>query len=649
MRKINKTWLASILTILAIITFGISVYPKVIINNVQQMEKADDIYGGECKSCSCPPMAEVNLPIPTYLEEYILRGIAGGPSGSKRGTEFIRSEDCPSGASRERVHCSTGGSVCGRHYSCPCLYTVYCESEQPRHFTDTDGKIWIPIWGTWRLKHGAGTSCYDHNGNRISGPAYDRPHSWTEVDYCIVESVIADYIKVFPDPAYVLVEKELQFVVKRYGFGENGVRDGDPDPETYAPAGDDTGPIDIEATWATTAPENVGAIGEETGLFQAGEVVGEGKVKASYTISETEELTDEVDVFVLNPEIEEILSDQFENVKANYLPDGSGSEEYGYILMGARSDGKGYVKAKIKGIPDNAFVREKVLVRLDRNGTPEGEGTLNGDNIASMWIDSIHSDDYTVVAGLDDDGDGKLDEDEICATTDYKLKITSPLRYTKDFVHLYALATLGRLRGLHTASTFLGDCFLHDRKPLMGNFSTVNIDIPVNELYHNIGVVFTTSGTGKARKYLFGPTGYLPRKIIRSKDLARWIRVEFTRYRREVQNHKWEPKEKFHTFTWDLPSSGTAFGVDRDLGMAFGDVILKGKMDAKVRRKGLKLVRLDAEGEVQDIYQWDYEEGGDDVRAARVQSGYNTPGKGGHIFKTRVSFSGRVSISYSFK
>ncbi|MBA7492701.1 hypothetical protein ES702_03251 [subsurface metagenome] len=117
-----------------------------------------------------------------------------------------------------------------------------------------------------------------------------------------VEYEELDYIKVFPDPAYVLVEKELQFVVKGYGFGENGVRDGDPDPEVYEPAGDDTGPVDIEATWTTSVPENVGAIDEKTGLFKAGKEVGQGKAKATY-IQDEDELSDEVDVAVLEEDL----------------------------------------------------------------------------------------------------------------------------------------------------------------------------------------------------------------------------------------------------------------------------------------------------------------------------------------------------------
>jgi len=133
-----------------------------------------------------PGMAAENLPIPSYLVGFIIQGRAGGPAGSGRETEFIRRGNCPSDAQRRTVHCNTWGSVRSRHRSCPRIYPVYGEGETPRHFTDTDGNIWIPIWGTWRLKSGSGVAYYDHNGNRISGPAYRYPHYWTEIDYCIV-------------------------------------------------------------------------------------------------------------------------------------------------------------------------------------------------------------------------------------------------------------------------------------------------------------------------------------------------------------------------------------------------------------------------------------------------------------------------------
>lgn len=81
--------------------------------------------------------------------------------------------------------------------------------------------------------------------------------------------------------------------------------------------------------------------------------------------------------------------------------------------------------------------------------------------------------------------------------------------------------------------------------------------------------------------------------------------------------------------------------------MAFGRAELDLKVEAKVRRKDLKLMRLRVIGEVMDFYQWDY---GQDSQPAVVQAGYNTLGSSGHIFKVRVSLDGVVpGIHYSFK
>ncbi len=128
-----------------------------------------------------PGMAAENLPIPSYLEGLIIVGKTGG--GGK--TEFIKEEDCPFNARRDTIHCKTMGSLSSRCKSCPWIYPV--EDEQPRHFTDTDENIWIPIWGTWRVKLHNGIMYYDENKHRIGGiTSAVMPHSWTKVDYCVV-------------------------------------------------------------------------------------------------------------------------------------------------------------------------------------------------------------------------------------------------------------------------------------------------------------------------------------------------------------------------------------------------------------------------------------------------------------------------------
>jgi len=135
--------------------------------------------------------------------------------------------------------------------------------------------------------------------NTISGVG---PSGWY-YSLSAVPLIKIDYVKVFPDSAYVCVKGQQQFVVKGYGFGENGIKDGDPDPETYEPAGDDTGPVDIEATWATSVASEVGTINKNTGLFTAGTSPGIGTVTATYTRADGEVLSDDADIAVFGGEI----------------------------------------------------------------------------------------------------------------------------------------------------------------------------------------------------------------------------------------------------------------------------------------------------------------------------------------------------------
>ena len=182
----------------------------------------------------------------------------------------------------------------------------------------------------------------------------------------------------------------------------------------------------------------------------------------------------------------------------------------------------------------------------------------------------------------------------------------------------------------------------------MSEAITINVNISTGEPKHNVGVLFNAAGMGKAREYQFPARSRLSRKVMKSNELAREIRTRLFFHKSDVQNHEWQPNDKFHTFIWDLPWEVT-FGDTLDLGMSLGDTDIVGKMYAKVRRKDLKLVQLKVSGKVKDLYNWDYGIGGYDRRAARVQAGYNTLGNAGHIYKVWVYLKGKVKLRYNFR
>lgn len=272
-RKFNKVWVVGLLTVLAVVVFGINVYPKVVIDNIVEVEK---LYRSDVLEDSFPA--------------------------------YVKSESDP----------EDGWVLLG-------YMTINCEGDHSYFGPLSEGEYKVEAWAGainhWTDEPRAGWTWYpwpyDYlsvNGQRFKiGPwfwtqaeaeAYwkgdyiilDIPQGgyidgyWRDPDYsdnagsctvAIYGREVVDYIKAFPDPAYVLVEKELQFVAKGYGYGENGEKDGDPDPVTYEPAGDDTGPVDVEVSWTTSVPPEVGVIGECCGLFTAGTTAGSGTVTAT--------------------------------------------------------------------------------------------------------------------------------------------------------------------------------------------------------------------------------------------------------------------------------------------------------------------------------------------------------------------------------
>ena len=124
------------------------------------------------------------MPVPVDLADLMMLGV----SSKGLETEFIKEEDCPAGAMRQTLHSEASNPVGSRYHRDPWLYPFRGADETPRHFVDIDGKIWIPIWGTWRQKWAEGVAYHDHNQRMIAGPLPTGGHQWTEVDYCVVRS-----------------------------------------------------------------------------------------------------------------------------------------------------------------------------------------------------------------------------------------------------------------------------------------------------------------------------------------------------------------------------------------------------------------------------------------------------------------------------
>ena len=278
------------------VVVGISVYPKVIIDNIVQIEKAYEIYIDDYPSFPEEPSG------PIYLKGATANGcswtLLGYLTISAMGSHSYFG---PLPAGEYKVVADSGAICYGYNYwtwntgtypiSYVCVYINGNMYSNHMHFFTREATEahWKGEEIVLNLTEGEMI-----DGHFFDAGTYSDNHSTCTV--AIYGRLDIDYIKVFPDPAYICIDEQQQFIAKGYGFGENGIGDGDPDSDTYAPAGDDTGPVDIDAAWATSVAPEVGII-DEDGLFAAGDAPGSGEVTATFECEE-KALTDSADVSV---------------------------------------------------------------------------------------------------------------------------------------------------------------------------------------------------------------------------------------------------------------------------------------------------------------------------------------------------------------
>lgn len=290
MRKIKKTWIASLLSILAVAVFGAVVYSgSVIIDNVVQIE---EMY-------KCP--FDDDIRATSSSSNQIILPTAG----------IVKVKlDAAYTAGRDSLGLSQPESV----LFCYNVHEHIGEIWQVGPYsasTELVFYIFKPYSDPWPGPYYSTDSAHCRVEEIAPGSWKLYFEDWIDMDYndvIVTVTVVpaVDYIKVFPDPAYVCVSGEQQFIAKGYGYGENGERDGGPDPETYAPAGDDTGPESIEVTWVTSVAEEVGTIDEIGGLFTAGTTPGSGTVTAIYEREGDGPLTDSAEITVIGVGISHI-------------------------------------------------------------------------------------------------------------------------------------------------------------------------------------------------------------------------------------------------------------------------------------------------------------------------------------------------------
>jgi len=391
---------------------------------------------------------------------------------------------------------------------------------------------------------------------------------------------------------------------------------------------------------------------EEVGIFHNEDTsVVEIKLCAKVTNIGDGILPSKVDIGLLPVEIEKVWSDQFpnrENVNF-FTKTATSTGERPYILMGERADGTAYVRVKMNPAINVDGIRNKVLVALADSSveprSPVGQSTvIDSNNEVSVTLDNPSADEYVVVAGYDSNGDGTLQGSEIVVETENFIRIVTNLSYEAEKLILEGLSVAPGAGG-----DFL-DAFLDDAS--IQGASLVQIEsLPTNapSLAHNVGLLFGTDSKGDMRKHTFNDGTDVETDVANSDGMQRIIEVNMLPpLVLEVNNHfdanPDDVEEVFNSSFNDI----LAYQLTEDptLFPAFGRVNLSINIAVTVRGSDRKVTQVVLSGVQEDLYDYDYEinEG-----AARVQSGYNTLGDAGRIFRSIVNINEAItSIDYTY-
>ncbi len=362
---------------------------------------------------------------------------------------------------------------------------------------------------------------------------------------------------------------------------------------------------------------------------------------------------------VFDVEIKEIWSDQLDGEKANYHPDGSGSDGgKNYLLIAPRSPyGDLKFKARINVTPDLPEIREKILVRLkDIEGNVEGVCSLSGD-VATV---SVPYDQYigdgmgsTIVAGID----GNNELDILHVYDECSLYVVDRDKYVNSGNALYYISTVTWL-AFPLASDFLLSFITGTQVGKANAYGSS--DVYVNWMYHNVGVPFEGEGLGAkgpVRQNIFHVDNSLTNSILKSNAFRNCLYKVFNDNAGKVQGQG--------VYHWSLESSVIDYADDDDyfgmkLEYAFGKAMLTLPVVSVTVGSDHKIQQVHVLGQQTDRYDFDYNGPGIsigglsfplDMWGATVQAGYPTLNLSGDapVFNSLVQFNHVIEdIDYTF-
>ncbi len=355
-------------------------------------------------------------------------------------------------------------------------------------------------------------------------------------------------------------------------------------------------------------------------------------------------------------EILEVRSNQFAGQSVNRLLGHTGSVKE-YMLMGGDS-----VVVKYRIFPDNAIAKSHVQIVTQCQPCTNGSALPADSNEVVVKVGALST---AVVGdpGVSDWAVGWMrDNDKVFLDTHFPIKWVSFDAYDWSVQVVLAKVGLATFTRLPYAQDLLNTFVNGGPAAALADQalpSSVSADAPW--LDHNVGFV-PAGQSGPVNKYVYGGTSTFSSKVSDHANLRSSVIASLVKHKQEVLAYKWTNGEATHTFpAWfdtiavDFKPPGTdinVWGDAMDVHFAIGKADAWLLMRVEVEAGTLNVVKIQAMGQLDDLYDWDYTY---DPHEARVQAGYDTLGACGHICRTEVvigyvqSYLGSGSAPYSFK
>jgi hypothetical protein len=345
---------------------------------------------------------------------------------------------------------------------------------------------------------------------------------------------------------------------------------------------------------------------------------------------------DQQPVNALKVEIGRVHSDQIPNRECNTLP---GQK---LMYLGTRVDNRGYLQVEAEVLPHQ--LNSLGLVGVRHGTTVLDSGPIQQPKTALDFAAAGSREQYEIVAGVDENIDGQLQDGEVCSA------FSAPALLITQADYETSLSYLQFGGGLVGVASDLVGAFANDAIP-KGAGSTP-APITSAELTHPVGAVWTVSCDALTRRHTYSERSRVSDAVENSRAVSKALRASLDQHRSEVSQYfARNPAVDEHVFgPWNWAASVPFSGLlELDLYFAFFHVSIEGTISVTVRRSGLRVTSIVYAGSFEDLYDFNYDGPFPSVHGATVQVGFPTLGIGGRVFWTRVVFEKHSStFDYDF-